>query len=51
MNLLDNHVDCLHVTKYLIKMFEARRDEIQEKILGKDTIVVYVLYVCESDSN
>mmetsp|Transcript_14989 Transcript_14989/g.24813 ORF Transcript_14989/g.24813 Transcript_14989/m.24813 type:complete len:147 (+) Transcript_14989:110-550(+) len=38
MNLLDNHLDCLHVTKHLIKIFEARRDEIQEQILGYESV-------------
>jgi hypothetical protein len=34
MNLLDNHVDCLYVTKHLIKVFEERKEEIQAKVLG-----------------
>lgn len=34
MNIIDNHVDCLLVTKHLIKVFEERKEEIHHQILG-----------------
>ena len=37
MNLLDNHIDCLQVTKHLVKVFEERRVEIQPEIESKST--------------